>query len=187
MRPAASSASGAHGDERLRALFNGSFDFVWRSLRRLGVPEAHLRDASQQVWIVMGRRLAEVDPAAERSFLFGTCVRVAADFRRSHHRRRETQASDEDGEVATESQRPDALLDRKRAREALDRVIDELPEELRVVFVLFELEELGTAEIADMIGVPVGTAASRLRRAREEFAAIVRRLQARRQLPGGRP
>ena len=174
----------ARDEGRLRALFEGEFDFVWRSLRRLGVAEGQLRDASQQVWIVVARRLETIDAGAERSFLFGTAMRVAADTRRAAGRRREAGAPSED-EAATDSQRPDALLDRKRAREALDRVLDAMPEDLRVVFVLFELEELATGAIAEMLGIPVGTAASRLRRAREEFHAIVSRERARGRIEGG--
>jgi RNA polymerase sigma-70 factor (ECF subfamily) len=61
----------------------------------------------------------------------------------------------------------------------LDEVLDALPMDLRAPFVLFELEELSTAEIAAMLSVPAGTVASRLRRAREEFRAIVARVRAR--------
>ena len=70
------------------------------------------------------------------------------------------------------------LLDERRAHELLRRVLDALPVDLRIVFVLYELEELTTGEIASMIGVPLGTAASRLRRAREAFLNIARRMQA---------
>jgi RNA polymerase sigma-70 factor (ECF subfamily) len=64
-------------------------------------------------------------------------------------------------------------------RAVLRAVIDAIPTDLRVVFVLFELEELTLAQIAAMVGIPIGTAASRLRRARESFHGIVRRMQAR--------
>lgn len=183
--------SSVGGDARLRASFEREFAFVWRSLRRLGVPEAQLRDASQQVWIVVARRLEEIEPEAERSFLFGTALRVAAEVRRSAARRREALAAESgdlgDLEPATESQRPDVLLDRKRARASLDRVLDAMTDELRVVFVLFELEELKTSDIASMLGIPIGTVASRLRRAREEFEAIVVRERARGHIEGVRP
>jgi len=66
-------------------------------------------------------------------------------------------------------------------------VLAQMPLELRTVFVLFELEEMTTPEIAELVGVPVGTAASRLRRAREEFQRLVARVQARARGVGGRP
>jgi RNA polymerase sigma-70 factor, ECF subfamily len=190
-RPMSDAPSSVGGEARLRAAFEREFAFVWRSLRRLGVAEAQLRDASQQVWIVVARRLEEIEPEAERSFLFGTALRVAAEVRRSAARRREAVAAESTDlgalEPATDSQRPDVLLDRKRARASLDRVLDAMTEELRVVFVLFELEELKTSDIAAMLGIPLGTVASRLRRAREEFEAIVVRERARGHLEGARP
>jgi RNA polymerase sigma-70 factor (ECF subfamily) len=183
--PAAHSGASS-GDTRLRALFDAHFDFVWRSLRRLGVPEPAARDASQQVWIVVGRRVDEILPGAERSFLFGTAMRVASETRRALGRRKESPSDDGDLDgVPASGARPDELLDRKRARETLDRVLEALPEELRVVFVLFELEELSTAEVASTLGIAAGTAASRLRRAREEFAAIVKRMKAKEGFVGG--
>ena len=71
------------------------------------------------------------------------------------------------------------LLERRQARALLDQLLDEMPEDLRVVFVLFELEELSTPQIAELCALPIGTVASRLRRAREEFHAIAKRLRAR--------
>jgi RNA polymerase sigma-70 factor (ECF subfamily) len=71
------------------------------------------------------------------------------------------------------------LLDRRRARALLDSILDALPLDLRAVLVLHEIDELSTSEIAEVVGVPVGTAASRLRRAREVFAERLRRLEAR--------
>ena len=78
----------------------------------------------------------------------------------------------------------DAELDRARARVLLDAILNAMPEELRTVFVLFELEQLGTPQIAELLGLPRGTVASRMRRAREDFEARVQRLEAQRR---GRP
>lgn len=178
--------AGLRGEARVRALFEAHFDFVWRSLRRLGVPEPAARDASQQVWIVVGRRVDEIEPGAERSFLFGTAMRVASETRRTLGRRKESPSDDGDLDgVPASGARPDELLDRKRARAALDQVLESMPDELRTVFVLFELEELSTAEVAATLGIPIGTAASRLRRAREGFAALVKRMKARSFFEGG--
>jgi RNA polymerase sigma-70 factor (ECF subfamily) len=172
-------------EARLRALFDTHFDFVWRSLRRLGVPESSARDAAQQVWIVVGRKVDEIEPGAERSFLFGTAMRVASETRRTLMRRRESPDDVTELELPSDAQHPDELLDRKRARETLARVLDAMPEELRTVFVLFELEEMSTAEVATTLGLATGTAASRLRRAREEFAGIVKRMKAKNAFEGG--
>src|SRR4051812_39693933 len=77
---------------RLRSIVDANFDFIWRSLRRLGVAEHSVDDAAQQVWIVAARKLASITPGQERAFLFGTALRVASDARRSASRRREVLA-----------------------------------------------------------------------------------------------
>jgi RNA polymerase sigma-70 factor (ECF subfamily) len=148
---------------------------VWRSLRRLGVLESDADDATQQVFLVAHRRIADIVPENEQAFLLQTALRVAADFRRSRRRRHE----DDGREVpvlADTAANPEEMADRRRARVMLDRALVAMPMELRQVFVLFELEELTTSEVASVLRVPKGTVASRLRRAREAFRKIVLRL-----------
>ena len=158
---------------KLRALQEEHFEFLWRSLRRLGVPEADVDDAVQQVFLVAARRV--IQPGAERAFLFSTALRVASHARRTLRRRRE---SDEDLPEQTDATpSPEELLDQRRARALLDEVLEELPLDLRAVFILFELEEMTVVEIAAMIGSPTGTAASRLRRGRELFQQTVARVR----------
>jgi RNA polymerase sigma-70 factor, ECF subfamily len=177
---------GAAADARLRAMVDAHFDFVWRSLRRLGVPAADVDDCAQQVFLVASRKLEDLQAASERAFLFGTAWRVASDARRARARRREVT---EDDALDAADQRPDPeqIADQRQARALLDEVLDALPMDLRAPFVLFELEELPTAEIAAMLDLPTGTVASRLRRAREEFQSIVARLRARGAVRGGKP
>jgi len=162
---------------RLRGMVETYFDFAWRALRRLGVPESSIDDAVQQVWIVAARKLDDIAPGQERAFVFGTALRVASDARRAQSRRLESPHHDEiDAMDPAPSQ--DEALDDRRARAILDDVLSTMSDELRAVFVLFELEEMSTAQIAQMLEIPVGTAASRLRRAREEFRQIVKRRKA---------
>jgi len=162
---------------------------VWRSLRRLGVAEADADDASQQVFLVAHRRLADIVPENEQSFLLQTALRVAAEFRRSRRRRREDYV-DELPVLVDTSASPEELADRRRACAMLDRVLESLPMDLRNVFVLFDLEELSTAEVSSVLHLPKGTVASRLRRARELFRENVSRMStpsSYRYGAGGRP
>ena len=78
------------------------------------------------------------------------------------------------------------MLDQKRLRQMLDRVLDELSDDLRVSFVLYELEGMSSPEIAALLGIPVGTVASRLRRGREAFEIAACKLKAQMSAPGGR-
>jgi RNA polymerase sigma-70 factor (ECF subfamily) len=95
-------------------------------------------------------------------------VRVASNSHRSVRRRRETLGFEASEELA-ELPPPDDLLDQRRARDLLDGVLGELSEDLRAIFVLFEIEELRIPEIAEALGIPAGTVSSRLRRARAEI------------------
>jgi RNA polymerase sigma-70 factor, ECF subfamily len=166
-----------NADARLRAMVSEHFDFIWRSLRRLGVPHTDVDDCTQQVFWVAARKLAIISEGSERAFLFSTALRVASDARRSRSRRREVQQEDDGHQTCDAGPRPDEIADQKRARALLDDVLSTMPLELRTVFVLFELEELPTQDIAELLGLPTGTVASRLRRAREEFHKLVSRLR----------
>lgn len=154
-----------------------NYDFLWRSLRRLGVPQASVEDAAQQVLVVFAQRLDDVHPGAERAFLFATATRVAADLRKHLTRLREH--TDPEVIDAQPSPAPSAeqLIDQGRARDFLDVILAEMPLELRTVFLLFELEEMTMAAIAEMLALPAGTVASRLRRARALFEDKASRLQ----------
>lgn len=176
----------ASAAERVRALVEAHFDSVWRVVRALGVPAADADDAAQEVFLVASRKLDAIAPGRERAFLFGTARGVAANQRRSAGRR-EALAADELPDVLDDAPRADELVDAARARVVLERALAALAPEHREPFVLFELEELSTAEIAEALTLPVGTVASRLRRARELFRAEVARLEARARFEGRRP
>jgi RNA polymerase sigma-70 factor (ECF subfamily) len=160
----------SHGasSERLHAMVASQHAFVWRTLRRLGVPDADVDDASQQVFLVIHRRLPAIAPVSERSFLFQTTLRVASQWRRAHMRRRE-QPGLNLVDVADDAANQEELIDQRRARAMLDRALSSMPLKLRAVFVLFELEELTMLEIATISDLRPGTVASRLRRARQHF------------------
>lgn len=170
--------------DRLATLFHQHFDLVWRTVRRLGVPAAGIDDAVQEVFVVASRKLDRIEPGKEKAFLYGTAVRVAADARRAASRRGGPPIELEPELLGDAGPNPDELLAQKRARELLDAIVSALPEDARDVFVLYELEGLTMAEIAAALELPAGTAASRLRRARELFAAAVARLEARRRTDG---
>jgi len=184
-RPDLGSAGAAGRNARLAAVAREHFDFIWRSLRRLGVPPGGVDDAAQQVFEVLARRLADIEAGRERAFLFKTALLVATEARRlaarSHARTAETDL--EALHDAAPTPEESALLGEKRV--LLDRVLHTLELDMRTVFVLYEIEGLELREIGELVGIPRGTAASRLRRAREAFQGEVRRLRARLEFPGG--
>ncbi|HYP87963.1 MAG TPA: sigma-70 family RNA polymerase sigma factor [Polyangiaceae bacterium] len=165
--------------QRLAELLRLHYARVWRTLRQIGVAEAHADDAAQEVFIVLSRRLDELPEGTERKFLLSSAVRVAANYRRSWRVRHEV--ADEHAVAAEQDPRPaaDQLLDQKRLRQALDDLLEGWPDEIRTAFVLFELEGLSVPEISELTDTKIGTVSSRLRRARELFQAGVKRLRAR--------
>jgi RNA polymerase sigma-70 factor (ECF subfamily) len=171
---------------RLAELLRAHYSCVWRTLRRLGVDQGRADDAAQDAFIVLSRRLGDVREGYERTFLLSSAVRIAANYRRTWHVKHEV--ADEGAVAAERDPRPTAeqLLDRKRLRQALEELLEAWPEDIRVVFVLFELEGLSMPEIAQVTETKLGTVASRLRRARELFQAGAKRLRAQ-AASGGEP
>lgn len=155
-----------------RELVVEHFDFVWRLLRRLGLSGPDADDAAQHVFMTALAKLPSIARGSERSFLYGVALRVAQNHKRKLRRRPE-QAELEEVEPATSlvdsSAQPDEAVGLREARDLLDRLLATLPDELRRVLVLAEVEQLEVAEIAALERIPVGTAASRLRRARASF------------------
>jgi RNA polymerase sigma-70 factor (ECF subfamily) len=179
--PAPHSASST----RVRAAVDAHYDVLWRFLRRLGVDEREVEDAAQQVLVVFAQRAASVTPGSERSFLLGSALRVASDVRRKRARSREvTMAEPTDGHVDPLPNAEEQLEEHQRRR-WLDEVLDSLPDELRAVLVLADLEEQTMSEVGVVLGIPQGTVASRLRRARELFEQTAAELKAR--IDGGTP
>lgn len=164
----------------LHALFRAHYASVWRLLRRFGVPVAQLDDAAQEVFWVAARRFADIEAGREKAFLYGVALRVASnELRRASANAEATRPlGDFELVLSDPSPNPEESFEQRRALALLERVLERLPIELRTVLVLFELEGLEVSKIAEIEGLPLGTASSRLRRARQEFSAIARRLRA---------
>ena len=158
-------------DQRLRAALKAHYQLVWRTLRRLGVDPGAVDDAAQHVFLTLAAHLASTVVVNDRAFLIGTCARVAANARRRRVRSRET--ADDCDHADLDGLSPEELLHWKQRRQLLDRALDALAMEQRPVFVLHELEGFTLPEIAEALSVPLGTATSRLRRARLAFECWV--------------
>jgi RNA polymerase sigma-70 factor (ECF subfamily) len=184
--------AGAHADDApavapdLKRLFEAHYAHVFRLLRRFGVHEAEVDDAAQEVFRVVARRLADVRAGSERAFLYGVALRTASSLLRRERARPPMTDLESLVDVGDSRSSPEEHLEQRRARALLDAVLDQMPLELRSVFVLAELEGLSVKEIAELEELAVGTASSRLRRARETFSAIARRVRARLAGPEGR-
>lgn len=165
------------------ALYRSHGDLVWRALARFGVREADLLDQSQEVWIVVHRQLRRFrGESSVETWLFGIARRVAAAYRRrAFFRREEASADPAGGEAAGGS--PEEDLELRLARGRFARILDRMTLDQRAVFVMFEVEGSSGREIAELLGCPLQTVFSRLRRAREVYDREVQSLRER----GGRP
>lgn len=163
---------------RTEAFVREHYGFAFRVLRRAGLSPEDADDAAQRVFLIATERLDAIREGSERAFLFRTAAHVASKAHRARRRRPDAPGLEE-ADAPNDAPSPEDLLDQRRARDVLDAILAELPEELSAIFVLFDLEGLKKHEVAEALGIPPGTVASRLRRARELIEAKVARLHAR--------
>ena len=161
---------------RFRAVFDREFDYVWASLRRLGVHPRDIEDVAQDVLVNVHRKLDEYDASRPiRPWLFAFAVRSASDWRRLARHRVELLGIE--GEPAASTPPADSMVERKEDADLVLLALESVDPERRAVFILHELDECPMKEIAEAFGLPLFTGYSRLRVAREEFSAAVRRLR----------
>ncbi len=152
------------------ALYQTHAAFVWRTVRRMGVPEADVSDAAQEVFVVVHRKLDEFEGRSQvKTWLFGICRRVASDWRKRAHVKREAPI-DEAPERSNSGELALRDIALKQARTRLQLALEQLDDDKRATFVLFELEETPMAEVAEATGVPLMTAYARLYAARKQLA-----------------
>ncbi|HEX6277784.1 MAG TPA: RNA polymerase sigma factor [Polyangiaceae bacterium] len=157
-------------------LYEAHFDFIWRSLRRLGVAASGLDDAAQEVFLVAYRRARDFEGRSTvKTWLFGIAWNVARRAARAPTRREEPLSD----HVASDATNQEESASRAEAVRALYGLLDELDAEKRAVFVMAELEEMTAPEIAEIADIPLNTVYSRLRTARSEFEAALKRRRAR--------
>lgn len=148
------------------AIYAREFEYVWRTLGRLGVPPSDIADAAHDVFVVVYKKRDEIDPTRSiRPLLFGIARRIAA--------------------IARRKQRPESSIDAELVvdapphaeRDLLWHALAGLDEDRRAVFILHDLEGHTGPEIAAQLGIPVNTVHSRLRLARADLLATLQRLR----------
>jgi len=158
------------------AVYAEHFAFVWRNLRRLGVPEPQLRDAAQEVFLVVHRRLGDFEGRAPlRSWLYSIVTRVARQNRRTRSRKELRDVEEPDLVADTSSVGPEERAERGEALRLVLELIAELDEDKRAVLILSDLEEMSVPEIAAAVEANVNTVYSRLRAARAELRRALER------------
>jgi RNA polymerase sigma-70 factor, ECF subfamily len=165
-----------HREEESSCLdaFQNEFDYVCRTLRRLGVHPQDLEDELHEVFLVLNRKWTEYDQSRPlRPYLFGIAFRVVA----AHKRRRGREVPSEAHQAIDDSPQADELVQSSRARELVLRALERVPLPRRAVLVMHDIDEIPMRKVAEALSVPMFTGYSRLRKARREFEAAVTALQ----------
>lgn len=157
-------------------VFEEYFDYVWHTLRHLGVRDSDLEDLAQEVFLRVCARIDDYDCAKPmRPWLFGFAFRVASDYRRLARHRMEVRWAPPDH---ADPERPvDQRIDLEEQRTLVLRALDLIDFDRRAILVMHDVDEIPVPAIADEFGIPVNTAYSRLRLAREELASTVATLE----------
>jgi RNA polymerase sigma-70 factor (ECF subfamily) len=165
-------------------IYESMVDYVWNVVCRLGVPQADAEDVLQEVFITVYRRLGEFERRAQlKTWVFTIAVHLVQHYFRTRARKPGDRATARGTEIhALVDQRgngPASEVERRERYDALDRVLAQLDEAKRLVFVLAELEQMTLSEIGEIVGTNANTVATRLRAARQAFEKSLARFQAR--------
>jgi RNA polymerase sigma-70 factor (ECF subfamily) len=165
---------GAHGVELdFESVYSEHFDFIWRAVRGLGVPVGIVDDVTQDVFLVVHRKLDSLEsPAALRSWLFGIARRVCKDYRRANERRGPHLELNDQREVDGGLDPHDTVSNRQSLK-VVERYVEGLDEERRALFFLAMVEGLSIAEVSDTLGLNANTTYSRVRVMRRELTELL--------------
>ncbi len=170
--PAIAVVSSAPTQAEFDSLYRTHVDFVWRSLRRLGVREAALDDATQEVFLVVYRRLHEFRPGSSiKAWLFAIAQRTASDQRRWVRRKGNLLPLHDDIQASSRSPLDSAIS--REARDLVLQFLDQLDEGRRVAFILSDLEQMTAPEISAALHVNINTVYYRVASARRAFVAFL--------------
>jgi RNA polymerase sigma-70 factor (ECF subfamily) len=166
------------------SVYEDMVEYVWSAVCRMGVKGADADDVVQEVFTVVYRRLGEFEGRAQlKTWVYKIMVNLVQHYFRTHARNPGDRATDEGTEIhtleASQDRGPVGELERREALRVLDRLLAQLDDTKRVVFVLAEIEQMTLAEIAGIVAANVNTVASRLRSARRDFDKALSRFHAR--------
>jgi RNA polymerase sigma-70 factor (ECF subfamily) len=165
------------GGKEFRRIFDDNYDYVWSSLRRLGVYERDLEDLVHDVFLEVHAKLARYDRSRPiRPWLFAFAVRFASDYRKLARHRTELPGDVEQSKTAASAPSAEDVLATRDSARLLQAALDALSIELRAVIVLYEIDETPMKDVAEALGVPLFTAYSRLRLARAQCAETIKRI-----------
>jgi RNA polymerase sigma-70 factor (ECF subfamily) len=152
----------------LEQVYRDHFDFVYRVARRFGGYDLDPEDLAQEVFVVVARKLHTFDNNARiTTWLFGITINVVRSSRRNRSVRLRHRADESEADqVGVETRDP---LEVRDAARIADEILQGISEKRRIPFILFELQGMSCAEIAELLDIKEETVWSRLHYARREF------------------
>jgi RNA polymerase sigma-70 factor (ECF subfamily) len=160
-------------DDACLCAFQQELGYIYRSFRRLGTPPSEVEDLTQDLFVALRRSWSKYDPTRPlRPYLFGFAFRIAA----AHERKRTREVAS--GMVQVDDTGPGAEeeLQSHQTRRLVLAALDRIPLPRRAVLVMHELDDVPVADVASTLSIPLFTVYSRLRKARRELHAAIRRL-----------
>lgn len=153
--------------------FRIEFEYVQRTLRRLGTERSEVDDLAQEVFLVLHRRWSEYDQSRPlRPYLFGVAVRIAL----ANQRKRSREVALGNIELSDDRPGPEELLSNKETRALVQAALKRIPLPRRTVLMMHELDRVPVTEVAATLSIPLFTVYSRLRKAREELKQETQRM-----------
>lgn len=177
-----SEADGTDTPATFERVYDDHVEFVWRSAHRLGVEDAAIDDVVQHVFLVAHRRLAEFEGRSSmKTWLFAILLRAVREHRRTLRRKSPHWFSEPaDVEAVVDESRfanPEDAASQREASRIIDRLLESLDGDKRVVFVMMELEQMSAAEVSEATGLDPKAVYSRLRAARTDFERVASRMR----------
>jgi RNA polymerase sigma-70 factor (ECF subfamily) len=173
LRPLRSHAPAPNLDSSCLDAFDQELSYLFHTLQRLGASPREVEDLAQEVFMVLHKNWPTFDTSRPlRPYLFGVAFRVVSAHRRRHARETPFALLDvEDGALS-----PEASLQSKQATALLLAALDRVPLPRRAVLIMHDLDSVPVADIASRLSITRFGTYARLRKARNELAAAVRRL-----------
>jgi RNA polymerase sigma-70 factor (ECF subfamily) len=160
-------------DEACLEAFQRELDYVFRTLRRLGTSPGEVEDLAQEVFLALRGAWAEYDAERPlRPYLFGIAFRIAS----ANQRKRNREVAFGVIDVGDSGPGPDAALEAKQARALVLAALERIPLPRRAVLVMHDIDDVPVTQVATVLKIPMFTVYSRLRKARRELEAALRRL-----------
>lgn len=154
------------------AIYRELSGFVFNVSLRMTRNREDAEEITQEVFLTLHRKLKDFrGESTLKTWVYRITVNTSSNYAKKHGRYAKAQQQDDEPvEIADEGDLP-GKIEEEHAKDTVDRILSVLNEEQKTCVILKDLESLSYEQIAETLGVPIGTVRSRLKRAREKMLA----------------